>query len=1744
MIRVSLTNNIPQNRPKALHTGMIELDYDALVKFAHNKMKIPLKKIRLFIAKPSPNLYADPGTEIKLGQDLSKILADGVILAVSKENDYLSKNSNNFEDINILIKRIGYPPRHPYPSLNQRNQKEKNNIVIEYQTSSKPPKLCKTLSKQYDGNFSIMDGNLIDSLRQITSRNEYVIKKEGDGFNSYDYEDHSYTKLTFHDQWLNSLLYECRGLIVSPTTGMILARRFHYFAKPECLNQEKSNVVMIQEKIDGSMVSPVLLENGKLIWVGRRDQINDPELKEFLDTNLIYNTFSEKYLAKGITPIFERCSTDHIVGIIQHKTPQIYLLALRDNISGKYYDLDLENIPIGIKLPTRFDTKFKVQDVSKWINKEGIVITYSNGSKIKCKSDWYKTLSQATKSNHFINHVLKDRGSLEDVPEIYIWRYLIKKPKISYELFKSDLERDKYIDLVSYFNSSLNSLKRDFLHWTKGEKREHLVKLLQKVGWDTSNFQTNIDDFIKKNINYLTNTRDLDQMKEVLDLELNGNLFVETQFETCLVPASVKNKIKDHVLDQYLPKKISHYLGSKKEDIHNDTIVKIPYDYTSDEGRIKGYWEQFIDDGIQHLRIDLQVGLKGKYNGHYGNLEYALLLLQYGEDPSTETGIAGVLIPTNFEVQYRNIKKGFELSFKNSKIIRLRRDFSLVYNQEKHIYCDLDGVLADFEKKAEEVLGHRVSNLNLGGQQWQKILSYHKFFRSLDWMSGAEQLWKKITEYLPRKQISILTGIPKSSKKDCSKDKKAWCNEKLGKDIQVITCFTSQKYQHSQRGAVLIDDNYKTKKQWEMYGGKFVFHFTIPRTLYELDMIFNNREFQKNKIKITKHKDAKEYSHNRQVIWVNSEEELDLGSEKVIALDFEWNPYNEHEPVCIGQIATKDKIFLVDLMTIASVVIKDKFYYILEDPEILKITFASEGDIQRIDSDIVNLVDLRELIQEKFIYNWRGLSLKELAEVFSGIKIKKDKQTQTSKWDQRPLSIEQIEYASDDPAIIYDIYHDSKMITIPGKKLFNQKKSYENLNQKTTKSNESNGRYLTQLSDTRKFKAVELVASLSISSKQQLSGIFGNRYGLAKHYITLLKNPSLFDFRNYSHIKHNHPDKHTHNVGSSLIIKTVGYYDLITSKIIKFYLGDPDRYYYIEVINTFEKGSRKTFEIDQLDPKDEIELKLELKGSFGVLIKEIKSKYDDLAVLETKIKDQIIDFQQNASIGSKISLLGLTPRQRSVIHQFSSENGISSLTNKTRDGKKIILKKIRNSEEKDDSKIYSHASKIKDSDDDYRSNCQVVIDDPNLFDSLNIVFQNSDRQLQIENQYQITENTIDPVPPELTNLKEDDKVFIILRGLPGSGKTHLSNILKNNILPKNSSRIVSADQYFTNKDGEYIYDSKKIKEAHQYCFDSANEAIILNIPFIIVDNTNISVSSYDKYLDLATQNQYDVIVIEIVVNDRDLAKEVISRSVHNIPIKDGLRMFNTWEDQNENKKLIQVKPYQKNKQKQVLDSDNTVYNLEKWIQDNHIRHFNNKRRATHLSMAIGNQTASFLDVPYNLMHEFLEVYWYSDSPRYLVEMIHDGMKFKMFLDFDHLGQEELKKEEIENICDIIVKFIKTKCYVTGLSSLTEKGYKTGLHFRFPDLIVNQREALTIRNNLVKYLTKLDNIPKTDWEHVIDHSIYGNKRGLRMFKSRKATKTKDVDRVHQLLYTYDSNCKKVELKDEYDWTIMKELSILV
>ena len=114
------------------------------------------------------------------------------------------------------------------------------------------------------------------------------------------------------------------------------------------------------------------------------------------------------------------------------------------------------------------------------------------------------------------------------------------------------------------------------------------------------------------------------------------------------------------------------------------------------------------------------------------------------------------------------------------------------------------------------------------------------------------------------------------------------------------------------------------------------------------------------------------------------------------------------------------------------------------------------------------------------------------------------------------------------------------------------------------------------------------------------------------------------------------------------------------------------------------------------------------------------------------------------------------------------------------------------------------------------------------------------------------------------------KTLYIVRGLPGSGKSSLAK--------KVTELVYSADDFFTNKKGEYNFNAKLLGKAHEWCWGKVRDAMFIGANAVAVANTFTQAWEAEKYYQIAEEYGYSVFVIECqndFGNVHDVPKESI-----------------------------------------------------------------------------------------------------------------------------------------------------------------------------------------------------------------------------------------------------------------------------
>ena len=152
------------------------------------------------------------------------------------------------------------------------------------------------------------------------------------------------------------------------------------------------------------------------------------------------------------------------------------------------------------------------------------------------------------------------------------------------------------------------------------------------------------------------------------------------------------------------------------------------------------------------------------------------------------------------------------------------------------IYCDMDGVLADFDKAIKDVIGGTFND-----KRWYELPD--DFFLNMEPMPDAQQLWDFIGKYDP----FVLTAIPRSSRGPISKraaeDKTRFMKRWFGVDAnRMYPVMRADKMRFAKDGRdgrpnLLIDDHPKNIAQFKSAGGIGVIHKSARKTITELEEI-------------------------------------------------------------------------------------------------------------------------------------------------------------------------------------------------------------------------------------------------------------------------------------------------------------------------------------------------------------------------------------------------------------------------------------------------------------------------------------------------------------------------------------------------------------------------------------------------------------------------------------------------------------------------------------------------------------------------------------------------------------------------------------------------------------------------------------------------------------------------------------------------------------------------------------------
>jgi predicted kinase len=134
--------------------------------------------------------------------------------------------------------------------------------------------------------------------------------------------------------------------------------------------------------------------------------------------------------------------------------------------------------------------------------------------------------------------------------------------------------------------------------------------------------------------------------------------------------------------------------------------------------------------------------------------------------------------------------------------------------------------------------------------------------------------------------------------------------------------------------------------------------------------------------------------------------------------------------------------------------------------------------------------------------------------------------------------------------------------------------------------------------------------------------------------------------------------------------------------------------------------------------------------------------------------------------------------------------------------------------------------------------------------------------------------------------------ILLIRGLPGSGKSTLGKILLGKNPTDKVPALVEADLFYTIGD-KYLFNKEMTPLAHQWCLSESFRRLWF-FNRVVVANTFVRREQMFPYIENARKFQIKLWVINAPNNDLP-TEELVKRNVHNVPETVINDMRNSWE---------------------------------------------------------------------------------------------------------------------------------------------------------------------------------------------------------------------------------------------------------
>lgn len=147
----------------------------------------------------------------------------------------------------------------------------------------------------------------------------------------------------------------------------------------------------------------------------------------------------------------------------------------------------------------------------------------------------------------------------------------------------------------------------------------------------------------------------------------------------------------------------------------------------------------------------------------------------------------------------------------------------------------------------------------------------------------------------------------------------------------------------------------------------------------------------------------------------------DFEQAKVLSIDTEYDSFRYfREKLCLIQIHALHTTYIFDPLAGLNLSFLSRYF---DDGRIIKILHAADNDIRLLKRDYqFNFKNIFDTHRAALLLGFQQLSLEKMIREFVGVDLKKNKKMQRSRWDNRPLTEEQLIYAIQDVIYLAALY--------------------------------------------------------------------------------------------------------------------------------------------------------------------------------------------------------------------------------------------------------------------------------------------------------------------------------------------------------------------------------------------------------------------------------------------------------------------------------------------------------------------------------------------------------------------------------------------------------------------------------------------------------------------------------------------------------------------------------------------------